>query len=163
MKRTRVLVFAGLLAAAIGVGTVLAQVPDHQGGRGGPGRQGAYQRDLGLPLRALNLTDAQREQIRTLIQQRSDEHRQVGSRFRDAMEAQRKATEAVPFDEPAIRSTTQALVDAQTQLALQRAKLRSDIFALLTPDQQAQAVKLQSERDARRSERRGQTQPGGKG
>jgi len=43
-------------------------------------------------------------------------------------------------------ATTQALADAQTEMAIQQARLRSDIFAMLTPDQQAQARKLEAER-----------------
>jgi protein CpxP len=154
MKRTRVLAFAALLAAALAAGTALAQVPDREGGRRGPGRMGAFAPDAGLPLRALNLTDAPKEQIRTLAQQRSDEHRAVASKLREAFDAQRKAADAMPVDEQAIRSTTQALADAQTVMAIQRAKLRADIFALLTPEQQAQAAKLKAEREARPSSRR---------
>jgi periplasmic protein CpxP/Spy len=153
MKRTRVLAFAALLAGALAAATAIAQVPDRQGGgRGGPGRMGGFWPDGVLPLRALNLTDAQKEQIRTLIQQRSEEHRAVATRLREAMEAQRKATDAMPVDEQAIRSTTQALVDEQTEMAIQRAKLRADIFALLTPEQQAQATKLEQERAAHERE-----------
>jgi periplasmic protein CpxP/Spy len=96
----------------------------------------------------------QQQQIQTLIQQRSEGQREVVSRLREALESRRKAIEAMPFDETAIRSTTQTLVDAQTELAVLRAKLRSDIFALLTPEQQAQAVKLADERAARQSHRR---------
>ena len=39
------------------------------------------------------------------------------------MEAQRKAVETIPVDEGLIRSTTQALVDAQTEMAIQQARL----------------------------------------
>ena len=42
-------------------------------------------------------------------------------------------------------STTQALVEAQTELAIQQARMQSEIFALLTPAQQEQAKKLQAE------------------
>ena len=70
------------------------------------------------------------------------------------MEAQRKAVETIPVDEGLIRSTTQALVDAQTEMAIQQARLQSEIFALLTPDQQAQARKLQAERSQRMQQQR---------
>ena len=146
MKRTRVLAFAALLAGVLAAGTALAQVPGREGGRGGPGRMGAFGLEPGLPLRELNLTDAQKEQVRMLIQQRSEEHRAVASKLREAFDAQRKAADAMPVDEQAIRSTTQALVEAQTEMAIQRAKLRADIFVLLTPEQQAEATKLEQDR-----------------
>jgi protein CpxP len=74
------------------------------------------------------------------------------------MEAQRKAVETVPVDESAIRATTQELVEAQTELAIERAKLHAQVFALLTPEQQAQAAKLRAEREARRSQMRERVQ-----
>ena len=155
MKRTR-LAFAAILAGALVAGTAIAQVPDRDSGRrGGPGRFGLFGADAGLPLRALNLTDAQRQQIRSLVEQRREQQQEVMTRLREAMEARRGAVEATPVDEQAIRSTTQALVEAQTEVAIQHARLRSDILALLTPEQQAQAAKLKAEREARQTERRG--------
>jgi len=88
-----------------------------------------------------------------LVEQSHEQNRDVVSRLREARDAQRKATEAVPFDEQAIRSTTQALVEAETNAAIARAKLHAEIFALLTPEQQAQAAKLKTEREARQSQR----------
>ena len=156
MKRTRVVAFAAILVGALVAGTAIAQVPDRDGGRrGGPGRFGPFGPDAGLPLRALNLTDAQQQQIRSLVEQRREQQQEVMTRLHDAMEAQRKAVDATPVDEQAIRSTTQALVEAQTEVAIQHARLRSEIFALLTPEQQAQAAKLKAEREVRQSDRRG--------
>ena len=78
------------------------------------------------------------------------------------MDAQRKAVDTIPVDEGLIRSTTQALVEAQTEMAIQQARLQGEIFALLTPDQQAQARKLQAERNQRQPRGpRGQQRQGG--
>ena len=107
---------------------------------GGPG---------GLPLQALNLTEAQQDQIKQLTQQSRQQNQNVGEQLRSAMEAQRKAVETIPVDEGLIRSTTQALVDTQTEMAIHQARLRSEIFTVLTPDQQAQVRKLQAERNQR--------------
>ena len=89
------------------------------------------------------------------MQQNRAQNQNVGEQLRTAMEAQRKAVETIPVDEGLIRSTTQALVEAQTEMAIQQARLQSEIFALLTPDQQAQARKLQAERN-QRAEQQGQ-------
>ena len=87
------------------------------------------------------------------MQQYRQQDQNVGEQLRSAMEAQRKAMETLPVDEGLIRSTTQALVEAQTEMAIQQARLQSEIFALLTPDQQAQVRKLQAERDQRAQQR----------
>ena len=139
-------VLAGLLAG--GVAFAQAQGPGRRGGPGGFGGPGPGGPG-GLPLQALNLTEAQQDQIKQLTQQSRQQNQNVGEQLRSAMEAQRKAVETIPVDEGLIRSTTQALVEAQTEMAIQQARLHSEIFALLTPDQQAQVRKLQAERNQR--------------
>ena len=114
---------------------------------GGPGG--------GLPLRELNLTETQQQQIRDVTQQYRDQNRQVAEQLRAAMDAQRKAVQTLPVNEGLIRSTTQALVEAQTEMAIQQARMQSEIFTLLTPAQQEQINKLKAEREARAQERRG--------
>jgi periplasmic protein CpxP/Spy len=154
MTRFRTLTLTAVLAALLAGGVAFAQGPGRRGpggfngpGPGGPGGPG------GLPLQALNLSDAQKDQIKQLTEQYRQQDQNVAEQLRSAMEAQRKAVETMPVDEGLIRSTTQALVEAQTEMAIQQARLRSDIFALLTPDQQAQASKLQAERNQRLQQR----------
>ena len=64
------------------------------------------------------------------------------------------AVATLPVNEQLIRSTTQELADAQTEVALQQARVNSELFALLTPAQQEQAKKLQAEREARAQQRK---------
>jgi protein CpxP len=108
---------------------------------------------MGLPLRALNLTDAQQQQVRTLTQQNRQQNRATFERLRTAMDAQRKAVAAIPVNEALIRSTTQDLAEAQTEVAILQARLQTEIFGLLTPEQQAEAKKLQTERATRAEQR----------
>ena len=56
-------------------------------------------------------------------------------------------------NEPRIRTTIEALAEAQTELAVQQARLQSDIYALLTPEQQERARKLRADREARMKQR----------
>jgi len=154
MTRFRALTLTAVLAGLLAGGVAFAQGqgPGRRGGPGGfgglglPGGPGG---PGGLPLQALNLTEAQQDQIKELSQQSRQQNQNVGEQLRSAMEAQRKAVETIPVDEGLIRSTTQALVDAQTEMAILQARLRSEIFTLLTPDQQAQVRKLQAERNQR--------------
>jgi Spy/CpxP family protein refolding chaperone len=156
MNRFRSLTLAALLAGVVAAGAAYAQGPDGRGpGARGPG---GFGRGGGLPLRALNLTDAQQQQVRTLTQQYREQNRAAEQRLRAAFTAQRQAVETVPVNEALIRSTTQDLAEAQTEVALQRARMHADVFALLTPEQQAEARKLQTERQARGQQRQGQRQ-----
>ena len=152
MTRFRVLTLTAALAGLLAGGVAFAQGPGPgrrgPGGFGGPG-PGGPGGPGGLPLQALNLTETQQDQIKQLTQQYRQQNQNVAEQLRTAMEAQRKAVETMPVDEGLIRFTTPALVEAQTEMAIQQARLQSEIFALLTPDQQAQARKLQAERNQR--------------
>jgi Spy/CpxP family protein refolding chaperone len=150
MTRFRTLTLTAVLAGLLAGVVAFAQAPGAgrrggPGGFGGPGGPGGP----GLPLQALDLSETQRDQIKQLMQQSRQQNQNVGEQLRTAMEAQRKAVETIPVDEGTIRSTTQALVEAQTEMAIQHARLQSEIFALLTPDQQAQVRKVQAERNQR--------------
>jgi protein CpxP len=149
MTRFRSFTVAAVLTALMAGGAAFAQAPGGRGGRG----PGGFGPGSGLPLRALNLTDAQREQVRTMTQQFRTQNREAAERLRAAMQAQRKAVEAIPVNEELIRSTTRELAEAQAEVAVQRARLHADIFGLLTPEQQAEAKKLQAERAARTQQR----------
>ena len=148
MKRFRSLTLTAALAVLL-AGAVYAQGPG-PGGRGrGPDGGGG----MGLPLRALNLTDAQQAQVRTMTQQNRQQNRAAFERLRTAQDAQRKAVATIPMNEALIRSTTQELAEAQTEVAIQQARLQTEIFGLLTPEQQAEAKKLQTERATHQQQR----------
>jgi Spy/CpxP family protein refolding chaperone len=155
MNRFRSLSIAAVVTALLAGGVVFAQGPG-AGGRRGPGGFGGHGgpggRGGGLPLRELNLNEAQQQQIRDITTQYRDQNRAAAEQLRTALDAQRKAVETLPVNEGLIRSTTQALVEAQTELAVQQARMQSDIFALLTSAQQEQVRKLQADREARRQQ-----------
>ena len=154
MTRFRALTLTAVLAALLAGGVAFAQGPGP--GRRGPGGFGGPGGPGGLPLQALNLSETQQDQIKQLMQQYREQNQNIGEQLRTAMEAQRKAVETLPVDEGLIRYTMQALVEAQTEMAIQQARLQSEIFALLTPAQQDQARKLQAEREARVQQRQRQ-------
>jgi Spy/CpxP family protein refolding chaperone len=140
---------AFLLTAAL-VSTVFAQ--------GGPGPRG-MRRGGGFPgLQQLNLTDAQREQVRDVMQRYRNEMQETGRRLHAAHEAQQQAVQSVPVNEGLIRSTTQALATAETDMALLQARVHNDVWTLLTPEQQAKAKELREQRAARQQQRRQRVQ-----
>ena len=138
---------AAALAMLLTAGVVYGQGPDRPDGRWGRGPGGP--RGAGLPLAQLNLSEEQRAQFRTLSEQFRAQARPAEERLNAARSAQRKAVETLPVNEALIRSTTQELAEAQTELAVQQAHLRGELFALLTPAQQEQATKLLADREAR--------------
>jgi len=93
------------------------------------------------------------------MQRYRDELQEAGKRLRAAHDAQREAVETLPVNEGLIRSTTQTLAAAQTDLALLRARIHSDVWAILTPDQQAKARELKAQREARLKQRAARRRP----
>jgi len=149
MNRLRWTAAVAVVALLAG-GLVYAQGP--RGGRpGGPGGRGPL---AGLPLRELQLSDAQQEQVRQIRSRHEAQVRDAMTKVETARRAQRKAVETVPADEAQITSLTQDMVQAEVDVAIQASRLNSEIWSVLTPDQQSQLKKLRAERQAQFEQRR---------
>jgi Spy/CpxP family protein refolding chaperone len=121
-----------------------AQVPDTGSTLDSPfGRAGAPARFLGplFPiLRRLQLTPDQREQVRQILQGHRPDFQILLQR---AMKARRALFGAVyldPFDEGIIRNLSADVAAVQADEAVLRATIRTQIFDVLTPEQQARAI-----------------------
>ena len=140
----------GLLAT----GMVFAQGPrGGQGGRGGRG-DAFGPGGLGIPLRQLNLTEAQRTQLEQIREQHRADTQNAMQKLAAARQAQRAAIESVPLDEAKITSLTQDLTQPEVDVAIQTARLNAAIWGVLTDAQRAELTKLRAERQSRTGERR---------
>jgi periplasmic protein CpxP/Spy len=115
-----------------------------RGGPGGPGFGGA----MGL-LRGLDLTDEQRTKVRELMDGNREALEAIGDRLVAAHRAQNEAVTASPYDEQAIRAKAADVAAVMADAAVLHAKIHSEVFALLTPEQQAKAAELKAQRQAR--------------
>ena len=140
------------LVAALAV-PVLAQGPDSRrhGKRGGFGRVGPGA--AGLPLRQLELTDAQREQVRGIVTARSAEMKTIHEKLRAARGAEHAAVTRIPVDENEVRARVTEAAAIEADLAVIRARVHEQIYQVLTPEQQQKAKTLQAERQKQRAER----------
>ena len=118
--------------------------PGGPGGRmGGPGGPGGF----GLPgLRELDLSDAQKEQIRTIQQAHRDQVQQIGERTRTAQRAIDEAANGATVNEAAIRAQSTALATAIADGAILRAKVNAEIFNVLTAEQQQKLNEVRAQR-----------------
>lgn len=162
---------AGALALTVGLaGAVAAQPGTGAGGRGfkGSGFRGAAgpRGALGgllaihpqIPLGALDLTDAQREQVRGILQSHRPEAESLRQRADAAVKALRAAGNASTVDEAAITQGSQAFSGLIAEAAVLRARVRGEVLAILTPEQQAEAAKIAADRQARMQGRRDRMQ-----
>jgi Spy/CpxP family protein refolding chaperone len=161
VKQQRIVLLAAglagaLVAAVLLVGT-MAEVAAQ--GPGGPGRPGIGRGDhfggrgVALGLEGVDLTEAQREQVRAVADQHRDEIRGLLDR---AAEARR--TLALSVERGQVDETAATEVGAATAaLALAEARQRAEVLQLLTPEQRAELQKrreAREERFAARGERR---------
>jgi protein CpxP len=156
---------AAAVAAVMTTGFVHAQAQDgaappathERRGPGGPGGRGFFggpggfgRGDFGglALLRQLDLTEEQRAQVRQVMDSHRDELRATGERVMAAHRAQDDAVTAPQFDEQVIRSKAAELAAVEADAAVLRAKVHSEVFAVLTPEQQAKAAELKAQRQA---------------
>jgi protein CpxP len=147
-------VTTGFVHAQTQDGAAPAQRHERRGpdGPGGPGRFFGGPGGFGGPmamLRQLDLSEEQRTQVRQIMDGHRDELRAVGERVRAAHQAQNDAVTAAQFDEQAVRSKAAELAAVEADAAVLQAKLHSEVFAVLTPEQQAKAAELKAQREAR--------------
>lgn len=119
-------------------------------GPGGPGGPGGI-----VPgLRALDLTEAQRAQVKATM----DAHKATFDGQRNTMAAARKALHtavtAATFDEATVRQKAADVAALEADGAVLRAKVYSEVWALLTPEQQAGATAAEATREQRAGQRR---------
>ena len=126
--------------------------PGGPGMRGGPGGPGGM---FGLPLRALELTDAQREQVKAIMESHRDAQKAAGDKMMEARKALHDAIAADAFDEAAIRAAAGAVAALDADAAVQQARIRAEIFAILTPEQVKKAKELRTGMENRMKEGRG--------
>jgi protein CpxP len=111
-----------------------------------------------LPLRGIDLTDAQRQQMRSIMESHKAEFDQVRTKLREAHAAMAAASSGQPVDEAAIRASSTALAAALADEAILNAKVRAEVFGILTAEQQQTLQERQAERGKRRQGR----QPAGR-
>jgi periplasmic protein CpxP/Spy len=130
------------------------------GGPGGPGRGGPGGPMGMLPMlaRELNITDAQKEQIKTIAQSHRDEWKALADRARTAHQALNDAITAGTVDEGLIRQRSAEAAAVEADLAVARAKAHAEVFQILTPEQKTKAQELRVQMQERMKQRGGQRQ-----
>jgi protein CpxP len=123
-----------------------------RGGPGGPGRMGPMGMlgPLGpMIMDRLNLTDAQRDQVKSIVEAHKTDLKAVGDRAFAAHRALEAVISADTVDEPAIRARSADVATVEADMAVMRAQIRAEVWQILTPDQQQQAKTLQAEMQQR--------------
>ena len=108
------------------------------GGHGGPGRRGP---DAGLPIpfaRDLNLSDAQKAQLKQINDSLAESTKAQHEQLRKLHDSRPDPLTGAAFDEAAVRAAAQARASLEVELEVARARALAQVYALLTDEQKAQ-------------------------
>ena len=92
----------------------------------------------------LDLSDTQKNELRNLFDQQWKEHQAQRNEMQSGRNTLRSAGWNKDFNEKEFRAQVQKYADLRTEMMVQRAKIRQQVFAVLTPEQQQKAEKLRS-------------------
>jgi len=101
---------------------------------------------LPMMARELNLTDAQKDQIKAIGESHRQEWKAIADRGRSAHEALQQAVTAETVDEALIRQKSAEVAAVEADLAVARARANAEVFRILTPEQKAQALERAKQR-----------------
>jgi periplasmic protein CpxP/Spy len=142
------------LASALAIGTTVAMAAPDAGGPGSSDHGWHGHRGHGqmMMLHKLNLSDAQKASIKQIV----STNREQNKGQRQALRQQRAAFESMTPNQVGYQAAAASLAQAEgqaTQARVQQmANLRAQIYAVLTPAQQAQAATLKAQAQARRAQ-----------
>ena len=113
------------------------------GGRGGPGA---------LPLMGLgrlDLTDAQKDQVKTILDSHKEEIKSIGDRARTAHRALEAAITGQTFDEATVRTRAADVAAIDADAAVAQARGFAEIYQILTTEQQTKLKAVQAKMQER--------------
>ena len=118
-----------------------------KGGRRGGGMHG------GGRFERLNLTDAQREQLRQIEERYRATFRAQNESLRGREQRRTDPFAGGVFDEAAVRAAAQARANAQVEREVAQARMMHEMYNVLTAEQKAQLEASRQEREQRRGRR----------
>jgi protein CpxP len=154
----------GALSLILFAGAAIAQTtppaadaPAHQGFRGGRGFGGPM---LGMFFHQLNLSDAQKSQIKRIMTQERPTLKPLMQQMAQGENQLRTLELSGTFDEAQARTIATQQSQNMTELMVQRARVESEMIQVLTPEQKTklgQLVQQRAERFSNQSENQGAT------
>src|SRR5271169_73390 len=103
---------------------------------------------MGFPFKQLDLTDAQRTQIKQVMQK---EHATMRPLMQQAhtMQQQLKQYSEGTYDDAKVQTLVAQQAQTLVQLKVQETRIHSEIYQLLTSDQQAKLKEIEANREQR--------------
>lgn len=123
-----------------------------EGHKGGFGREGRGDFGGGFFGERLNLTDAQKEQMRQIAERFRQSTQALREQARGSRGGEFDALRGGTFNEAAVRAAAQERANRQVELEVARARMMFEMYNVLTPEQKAQLEAFRQQREQRRQE-----------
>lgn len=149
-------VAVALLALVLSGAVMLAQAQSQSDNAAAtaPAWHGHRHGHMGFLGRELNLTDAQKQQVKTIMQSQRAANRPLMQQMAQNRIAMLTATSGGAFDQAKVQALATQQSQLMAQFAVQKASLESQIYnQVLTSDQKAKADQLRQKQIARINER----------
>jgi Spy/CpxP family protein refolding chaperone len=104
---------------------------------------------LGFYTDYLDLTDAQQAQMKDIIAKEKPSIQPLMQQLRQGHQQMSQLEQATTFDEAKVRAAASQQTQAMTELMVQKARIKSELMAVLTPDQKDKMAKFEAKRQAR--------------
>jgi|HubBroStandDraft_6_1064221.scaffolds.fasta_scaffold26741_5 Spy/CpxP family protein refolding chaperone len=154
MKFTRDRVIAAVLVALLAATVVIAHSVRAAEMGGGGVLSGHMVRFF---TNYLDLTDAQQAQVQQILQKDKPALQPLMQQMHQSREQMRQLIESGVFDETKARALVSQQTQAMTELAVQKAKMESDLYQVLTADQKTKLDKFLDRHEARFSKQSSET------
>jgi periplasmic protein CpxP/Spy len=165
MKTFRIRLMAALVAVLMGTMMAKAQTTEAAPAPTTPAPHAMHHRHfhyanhrMGFFAGYLNLSDAQHAQMKTIMQNERATMKPLMQQLHQARQQLHQFEEGT-YDEAKVRALAAQQAQTQVELTVAQTKLHSDLFQVLTPDQQAKMKQVEAHRAARMQQRMQQAPP----
>ncbi len=142
------------LLALVLCGTAVISSAQQNDASGAQAWSGHRHGHMGFMAKQLNLTDAQKAQIKTIMQSQRTTMRPLMLQMAQNREAMLTATSGGAFDQAKVQAIATQQAQLISQMTVLKEQLRSQIYnTVLTPDQKAKADQMRQNQLTRMNER----------
>ena len=136
---------AFMAIALVTVGTIFVFAQQSEGGKGKFKRGFGHRGGFGRLAKKLNLTDAQKEQVKQIMEASKAKIQPLKENMKSIHQQMEAATADGKFDEAQVQALATQQANIMAQMIVEKERIKSQFFAILTPEQQAQAKQLKEQ------------------
>jgi Spy/CpxP family protein refolding chaperone len=148
MKSIRFRLLVAALAVTLGGAIARSQTADATTPQPTDGHAWGMPNMMGFPLRELDLTDAQRAQVKEVMQKEHATMKPLMQQMH-AMQEQLKQYSEGTYDEAKVQALVSQQSQTLVQLKVQETRIHNEVYQLLTSDQQAKLKEIEANHEAR--------------